>query len=249
MKHPPFYIPKLLILASTAYAVVNLLHWPIGFSFFTQLSNLFLAAVVLLQLLFPKARFLPGLKFSAVLSIFVTFLVFLTVLGPVVPGGLPAAYAQDHGASFCGWVCAGRGTCWHPTPFWTTVPLPAGSALSWEAAAFSRSRSAPFTPCWPCFSCSMPRPTVCSSSPGADAPVPRPCHLERSGGEGSHDLRLPTRAAPALPPLPKGSTLLGSLPLVGAAALGSPQWPPCLKGAVTGACDGDWGIRVPISRP
>ncbi len=101
MKHPASLFPKLLILASTAYAVVNLLHWPIGFSFFTQLSNLFLAAVVLLQLLFPKARFLPGLKFSAVLSIFVTFLVFLTVLGPVVPGGLPAAYAQDHGASFC----------------------------------------------------------------------------------------------------------------------------------------------------
>ena len=101
MKHPPFYIPKLLILASTAYAVVNLLHWPIGFTFFTQLSNLFLAAAVLLQLLCPGARFLPGLKFSAVLSIFVTFLVFLTVLGPVVPGGLPAAYAQDHGASFC----------------------------------------------------------------------------------------------------------------------------------------------------
>lgn len=101
MKNKAFLFPKLLILTSTAYAVINLLHWPIGFTFFTQLSNLFLAAVVLLQLLFPKARFLPGLKFSAVLSIFVTFLVFLTVLGPVVPGGLPAAYAQDHGASFC----------------------------------------------------------------------------------------------------------------------------------------------------
>ena len=101
MKHPQFTVPKLLILASTAYAVVNLLHWPIGFTFFTQLSNLFLAAAVLLQLLFPKARFLPGLKFSAVLSIFITFLVYLTLLGPVVPGGLTAAYAQDHGASFC----------------------------------------------------------------------------------------------------------------------------------------------------
>ena len=36
---------------------------------------------------------------------------------------------------------------------------------------------------------------------------------------------------------------------------GGPPWPPCLKGAVTGACDGDWGIRPPsavgaaISRP
>lgn len=101
MKKPAFLFPKLLILLSTAYAVVNLLHWPIGFTFFTQLSNLFLAAVVLLQLLAPRLRLLPGLKFSAVLSILVTFLVFLTVLGPVVPGGLIAAYAQDHGASFC----------------------------------------------------------------------------------------------------------------------------------------------------
>ncbi len=101
MKRPAFLLPKLLILASTAYAVVQLLHWPLGFTFFTQLSNLFLAAVVLLQLLFPAARPLPGLKFSAVVSIFVTFLVYLTVLGPVMPGGLPAAYAQDHGANFC----------------------------------------------------------------------------------------------------------------------------------------------------
>lgn len=94
-------IPKLLLLASTLYAVLNLLHWPIGFTFFTQLSNLYLAAVVLLQLLLPEGRGLPALKFGAVVSVFVTFFVYLTVLGPVMPGGLIAAYAQDHGASFC----------------------------------------------------------------------------------------------------------------------------------------------------
>lgn len=93
--------PKALLLASTGYAVLQLLHWPIGFTFFTQLSNLYLAAVVLLQLLRPEGRRLPALKFGAVLSICVTFLVFLTVLGPVMPGGLPAAYAQDHWASLC----------------------------------------------------------------------------------------------------------------------------------------------------
>ena len=27
------------------------------------------------------------------------------------------------------------------------------------------------------------------------------------------------------------------------AAVRRPPWPPCLKGAVAGACDGDWGIR------
>lgn len=94
-------LPKLLLLASTAYAVGMLLHWPIGFTFFTQLSNLLMAAAVLLQLLAPKGRFLPALKFCALVSVFVTFLVFLTVLGPRMPGGLAAAYAQDHGASFC----------------------------------------------------------------------------------------------------------------------------------------------------
>ena len=59
-----------------------LAHWPIGMTYFTQLSNLFVAAVLLMQLLRPSARVLPGLKFSATVSIFVTFLVYLTVLGP-----------------------------------------------------------------------------------------------------------------------------------------------------------------------
>ena len=94
-------LPKILLLASTGYAVLNLLHWPLGFTFFTQLSNLYLAAVVLLQLLQAKLRALPALKFGALVSIFVTFFVYLTVLGPVMPGGLAAAYLQDHGASFC----------------------------------------------------------------------------------------------------------------------------------------------------
>lgn len=101
MKNMKTYLPKILILASTTYAVVQLLHWPIGFTFFTQLSNIFLAAVVLLQLLMPGWIGMKTLKFSAVVSIFITFLVFLTVLGPVMPGGLIAAYAQDNGASFC----------------------------------------------------------------------------------------------------------------------------------------------------
>ena len=94
-------LPKILLLASTGYAVLNLLHWPLGFTFFTQLSNLYLAAVVLLQLLQAKLRALPALKFGALVSIFVTFFVYLTLLGPVMPGGLAAAYLQDHGASFC----------------------------------------------------------------------------------------------------------------------------------------------------
>lgn len=101
IKNARSYLPRLLLLASTVYAVVNLLHWPLGFTFFTQLSNLYLAAVVLLQLLRPRSAALSVLKFGAVVSIFITFFVYLTVLGPAMPGGLAAAYAQDHGASFC----------------------------------------------------------------------------------------------------------------------------------------------------
>ena len=95
------HLPKLTILLSTSYATLNLLHWPIGFTYFTQLSNLFLAAVVLMQLVKPDGRALPALKFGAVVSIIVTCFVFLTVLVPIMPGGLLAAYGQDHGASFC----------------------------------------------------------------------------------------------------------------------------------------------------
>ncbi len=91
------------ILLSTGYAVVMLLHWPIGFTFFTQLSNVFTAFVVLLQLFSPprRQRALRLWKYMAAVSIFLTFLVYLLVLGPIMPGGILAAYRQDHWASLC----------------------------------------------------------------------------------------------------------------------------------------------------
>ena len=75
-------------------------HWPIGFTFFTQLSNLYAAVAVLLQLIAGPGR-LKGLKYSAVVSILVTFVVYLLVLAPIYPGGILAAYRQDHYASLC----------------------------------------------------------------------------------------------------------------------------------------------------
>ena len=54
MKYSPERGTRILraaILLSTLYAVLMMLHWPIGFTFFALLSNLFAAAVVLLQLL------------------------------------------------------------------------------------------------------------------------------------------------------------------------------------------------------
>jgi len=91
------------ILLCTLYAVLMMLHWPIGFTFFTLLSNLFTALVVLLQLLAPPERQRPLRlwKYLAVSSIFLTFLVYLLVLAPIMPGGIRAAYRQDHYASLC----------------------------------------------------------------------------------------------------------------------------------------------------
>ncbi len=93
-------ILKTGIIISTIYALWRLWHWKIGFTYFTQLSNIFVAVIVLLQMITRSPRLCP-LKFAATVSILVTFLVFLLVLAPMDPGGLPAAYGQDHCASLC----------------------------------------------------------------------------------------------------------------------------------------------------
>ena len=99
-QRPPLL--RLGILLSTGYAIVRMLHWPIGFTFFTLLSNIFTAMVVLCQLLDRKGtRRLALWKYMAAVSIFLTFLVYLLVLGPIMPGGILAAYRQDHYASLC----------------------------------------------------------------------------------------------------------------------------------------------------
>lgn len=95
---------KLLILLAVGYAVVCMWHWKEGFTYFTQLSNLFAAAAVALQL-WADAR--GGLvrhraktvKFAATAAIVVTGTVYLFVLAPVEPQGMAAAYAQDHYSS------------------------------------------------------------------------------------------------------------------------------------------------------
>lgn len=91
---------KYLILLSTAYAMFRMVHWTLGFSYFTQLSNLLVAGVVLWQLISPSEKAFRA-KLAATVSIFVTFLVYLLVLAPVMPGGILAAYRQDHWASLC----------------------------------------------------------------------------------------------------------------------------------------------------
>lgn len=98
---PGFLIPKLIALASTAYAVIAMLHWPVGFTYFTQLSNIFAALVSLWQIIRPASLSAGRAKFSAAVSIAATMLVFLLVLAPMDPRGLIAAYAQDNCASLC----------------------------------------------------------------------------------------------------------------------------------------------------
>lgn len=112
---------KILVLLSVGYAILMMLYWPIGFTFFTQLSNLFAAFTVLLQLLFLRRvektgeekqgaasgdgntypDWLYALKYMVTVSILVTFLVFLCILAPFSRRGFIAAYTQDHFASLC----------------------------------------------------------------------------------------------------------------------------------------------------
>jgi len=94
-----YALPKLAVVISTGYAFFWLAHWPLGFTFFTQLSNLYAALIVLAQLTRRFQGRLTVAKYTAPVSVLITFLVYLTVLAPMTPGGLPAAYAQDHYAS------------------------------------------------------------------------------------------------------------------------------------------------------
>lgn len=98
-------VPKGVILLTTLYAMVRMWHWTIGFTYFTQLSNLFAALAVAVQLVQAlrghERENTAAVKFAATVSIFVTFLVYLSVLGPMTPGGLIAAYRQDGWASLC----------------------------------------------------------------------------------------------------------------------------------------------------
>lgn len=92
---------KVLILLTTLYAMIRMWHWTIGFTYFTQLSNLFSALAVAVQLARGTNRHTAAVKFAATVSILVTFWVYLLILGPMTPGGLIAAYRADGWASLC----------------------------------------------------------------------------------------------------------------------------------------------------
>ena len=56
MKDIKNYIFKVLLIGCVAYAIIMMVHWPIGFTFFTQLSNIFAAVVAAIQLIYEKRR-------------------------------------------------------------------------------------------------------------------------------------------------------------------------------------------------
>lgn len=93
-------IIKILAVLSVSYAMVCMWHWKMGLTYYTELSNLLVAAVVLLQLFFGTDRF-KTVKFMAVTAVLTAGFAFLFAIAPMVEGGLIAAYAQDHFASLC----------------------------------------------------------------------------------------------------------------------------------------------------
>lgn len=93
---------KIAIILVVVYATVMMLHWPIGFTYFTQLSNLFAAFAIILQLIDRQDRsWIYLIKYMATVSVFITGMVFLLILAPFDPHGFIGAYLQDHLASVC----------------------------------------------------------------------------------------------------------------------------------------------------
>lgn len=105
-------INKIVAIISSIYGVVILYFGMMSFTYFTNLSNIFITIVLivflvkdLLYLLRKKelvySNMLYIIKFMATISITLTFLVFMFLLAPTFPGGIISAYLDGKAGSLC----------------------------------------------------------------------------------------------------------------------------------------------------
>lgn len=121
VSHKKYYNKKAVIcgiviktaaLLSTMYGIFTSSS-KMKFTFFTYLSNAALAFVLFAFLVFDAVRLktkgkcdlrsnkLYVLKYMLTISITLTFLVYMLLLGPNCKGGLKGSYMKNHGGSFC----------------------------------------------------------------------------------------------------------------------------------------------------
>lgn len=105
-------VVKTIAIISSIYGIIKTYFSPLSFTYFTTLSNIFISIVLLLFLikdicnlfLDKKIKFKNYLyitKFLATISITLTFFVYLTILAPVIEGGIINSYLQNGAGSLC----------------------------------------------------------------------------------------------------------------------------------------------------
>lgn len=105
-------IVKIIAIISSIYGIIKTYFSPLSFTYFTTLSNIFISIVLLLFLIkdicnlfldkeIKFKNYLYVIKFLATISITLTFFVFLTILAPVIEGGIINSYLQNGAGSLC----------------------------------------------------------------------------------------------------------------------------------------------------
>lgn len=103
---------KLIAIISSIYGIIKTYLGWMSFTYFTVLSNIFM--LIMLAVFFIRDiiviiknkniiynNLLYITKFLATISITLTFLVFLTLLAPTIPGGIIYAYLNNGAGSLC----------------------------------------------------------------------------------------------------------------------------------------------------
>ena len=98
-------IIRIIAILSAIYGIYITYMGLLSFTYFTILSNIFVI-IILGILLFKKedakiSDSLNIIKFLATISITITFLVFMFILAPTMPGGIINAYIGGYCGSFC----------------------------------------------------------------------------------------------------------------------------------------------------